>query len=63
MQCEVLDTITGIPRDVEGCPQRFTNKEGMIYMLDPCGKVYCFDPLGDKQIGEVQDLQNDLENS
>ena len=56
-QYEVLDTITSAP--IKACFQRFTNKEGMIFILDLFGMVYCFDPFGERKLSEVQDLQQD----
>ena len=58
LQYEVLDTIT-TDRDPNPSQQRFTNKDGMIFLLDYDGKVYCFDPLCEKKVTEIQDLQED----
>ena len=57
-QCEVLDTIT-IDHEIDWCDGSFTNKDGMIFLLDYDGKVKCFDPFGEKQLKEIQDLQED----
>ena len=54
-QCEVLDTITTDIR-FDHCQQKFTNKQGRIFLLDSLGKVYCFNPFGEKQPREVKDL-------
>ena len=58
-QCEVLDTITtdtGLMVHSKG----FANAEGMIYILSSSGKVYCFDPFGEKQLTELQNLNHKI---
>ena len=57
-QYEVLDTInTGkIPGE---CMQNFTNAEGKIFLLGDTGKVYCFDPFGEKKVETLHDLRKD----
>ena len=56
-QYEVLDTITSKP--IGRSIQRFTNAEGVVFLVGCTGKVYCFDPFGEKKLTEVQDLQQD----
>ena len=54
-QCDVLDTITIY--FANGFEQSFTNKDGMIFLLTENGEVKCFDPFGEKQLTQIQDLQ------
>ena len=42
-QYKVLDTITSKP--IGRSIQRFTNAEGVVFLVGCTGKVYCFDPL------------------
>ena len=41
------------------CIQSGTNSDGVIFFLDLNGKVKCFDPFGEKQVTEIQDLEKD----
>ena len=57
-QYEVLDTIT--TKNGPGlCYQKFTNKEGMTFLLLSSGKVCFFDPFGEKKLTTIKDLQQD----
>ena len=58
-QYEVLHTITNAGVNHYCSFQRFTNKEGKIFLISLNGMVSCFDPLGDKQLTEVLDLAQD----
>ena len=58
LQYEVLDIITP-DIDLTVYYQRFTNTEGMIFLLDDDGKVYCFDPAGEKTLEELWNLHKD----
>ena len=58
-QYDVLDTIT-IDREFDASIQSsYTNTDGMIFLIMNNGKVLCFDPFGEKQPTEIQDLQED----
>ena len=58
LQYEVLDTIT-TDKEIGPSYQRFTNTDGMIFLLGCNGKVYCFDPFCEKKVTEIQDLNED----
>ena len=57
-QCEVLDTIT-IDRHINWCITSSTHPDGTIFLLQNDGKVLCYDPIGEKQLKEIQDLNQD----
>ena len=57
-QCEILDTIT-IDNELWQCNHSFANTDGMIFLLQRDGKVYNFDPFGEKQLAEILDLNED----
>ena len=39
------------------CEQKFTNTDGMIFLMTSNGgKLYCFDPFGEKQLEEIQNI-------
>ena len=54
---KVLDTFT--KDDPLSCQQRFTNAEGIIFLMDPTGKVWRFDIYCEKKITKIQDLNED----
>ena len=54
-QYEVLDTVDS--QYIGLASQRYTNKEGVIFMLvNRSGKLYCFNPFGERKPTKVQDL-------
>ena len=61
-QYEVLDTFT-TESYPDPCYQKFTNAEGIIFLLDFSGKVRRFDPFVEKKITKVQDLNEDVQIS
>ena len=55
---EVLDTIANLEY-LDIVYSQFTTTEGMSFLMDDCGRVYCFDPFGEKKLTKIQDLQQD----
>ena len=57
-QYEVLDTVITGSYPL-ACLQSFTNTEGIIFLMDPSGRVYSFDPFGTRQMIRIRDPQQD----
>ena len=57
-QYEVLDTVITGSYPL-ACLQSFTNIEGIIFLMDPTGKVWRFDIYCEKKITKIQDLNED----
>ena len=53
-QYEVLDTVITGSYPL-ACLQSFTNIEGIIFLMDPIGRVYYFDPLRTKLMIQIRD--------